>query len=129
MGASVDTSADPSQSEASPSGGAGGAAPYPDGADEIIHQPLRLRIMAVLNSLPTREPLDFTQLRASVQATAGNLGAHLGTLERAGYVEIHKDFLGKRPRTRVSISPAGRVAFARHVAYLRGVLDLASSGP
>ena len=106
---------------------AAGAAPPAagEGADEIIHQPLRLRIMAVLNSLPTREPLDFTQLRASVQATDGNLGAHLATLERAGYVEIQKDFVGKRPRTRVAISPAGRVAFARHVAYLRGVIDLA----
>jgi DNA-binding MarR family transcriptional regulator len=124
MGASVDRPTDRAQSEPR---GVRAAAPYPDGADEVIHQPLRLRIMAVLNSLTSREPLDFTQLRASVQATDGNLGAHLGTLERAGYVEIHKDFLGKRPRTRVSISPAGRVAFARHVAYLRGVIDLASS--
>jgi len=99
--------------------------PVPQGADETIHQPLRLRIMAVLNSLPSSEPLDFTQLRSSVQATDGNLGAHLTTLERAGYVEIHKDFVGRRPRTRVTISPAGRVAFARHVAYLRGVIDLA----
>jgi DNA-binding MarR family transcriptional regulator len=98
-----------------------------EGADEIIHQPLRLRIMAVLNSLPAREPLDFTQLRASVNATDGNLGAHLSTLERAGYVEIQKDFVGKRPRTRVCISRAGRSAFARHVAYLRGVLDLAGA--
>lgn len=111
---------------------AAGAAPAaPEGADELIHQPLRLRIMAVLNSLPARAPLDFTQLRSSVQATDGNLGAHLSTLERAGYVEIQKDFAGKRPRTRVRISPAGRVAFARHVAYLRGVIDLAqrSGGP
>jgi DNA-binding MarR family transcriptional regulator len=96
-----------------------------DAPDELIHQPLRLRIMAVLNSMPARAPLEFTQLRASVQATDGNLGAHLGTLERAGYVEIQKDFVGKRPRTRVTISPAGRIAFARHVAYLRAVIDLA----
>src|SRR5579871_1755274 len=97
-----------------------------DGADEIIHQPLRLKIMAALNSLPGREPLDFTQLRAAVQATDGNLGSHLATLERAGYVQIHKDFVGKRPRTRVSISPAGRMAFASHVAFLRGVIDTAA---
>lgn len=126
MGASMNAPAGQAGSEP---GGAGAPALQPDGADEIIHQPLRLRIMAVLNSLPSPEPLDFTQLRASVQATDGNLGAHLGTLERAGYVEIHKDFLGKRPRTRVSISPAGRLAFSRHVAYLRGVIDLASSHP
>jgi DNA-binding MarR family transcriptional regulator len=102
-----------------------GAVQQEEGADEIIHQPLRLRIMAVLNSVPSREPLDFTQLRASVNATDGNLGAHLSTLERAGYVEIQKDFVGKRPRTRVCVSPSGRIAFARHIAYLRGVIDLA----
>lgn len=126
MSVPVNTSADRAESEETP---VAVAAARSDEADEIIHQPLRLRIMAVLNSLPTRDPLDFTQLRASVQATDGNLGAHLGTLERAGYVEIHKDFLGKRPRTRVAISPAGRQAFARHVAYLRSVIDLASSRP
>ena len=101
----------------------------PSGADEIIHQPLRLRIMAVLNSLPAREPIDFTQLRASVQATDGNLGAHLATLERAGYVQLQKDFVGKRPRTRACLTPAGRGAFARHIGYLREVIDLAQGGP
>lgn len=97
-------------------------------ADEIIHQPLRLRIMAVLNSLPPREGLEFTQLRASVQATDGNLGAHLITLERAGYVGIQKDFVGRRPRTRVTITAAGRAGFARHIDYLREVIDRAT-GP
>ena len=95
--------------------------------DDIIHQPVRLRIMATLNALAEGERLEFTRLKAIVQATDGNLGAHLTTLEHAGYVGIEKDFVAKKPRTRIAMTRAGRKAFARHVAYLRDILDGASS--
>ena len=92
-------------------------------ADEIIHQSTRLKMMSALHSLRGSERLEFTELRALVQATDGNLGTHLATLEKAGYIEIEKDFVGKKPRTRVSITRSGRRAFERHVAYLREVID------
>lgn len=79
--------------------------------------------MATLNALAEDEQLEFTRLKAILSATDGNLGAHLGTLENAGYVGIEKDFVAKKPRTRVSLTRAGRKAFARHVAYLREILD------
>ena len=91
--------------------------------DEIIHQSLRLKIMAALNALPGGEAIEFTRLRAIVGATDGNLGAHLTTLEDAAYVAIAKDFVGKKPRTRIAMTRDGRRAFARHVAYLRDILD------
>jgi DNA-binding MarR family transcriptional regulator len=93
------------------------------GPDEIIHQQVRLRIMATLNAMPEGERLEFTRLKAIVQATDGNLGAHLTTLESAGYVGIEKDFVAKKPRTRIAMTRAGRKAFARHIAYLRDILD------
>ena len=92
-------------------------------SNEIIHQSVRLKIMAALNALPGGEQLEFTRLKAIVQATDGNLGAHLVTLENANYVAIAKDFYGKKPRTRVALTRAGRKAFAEHVAYLREILD------
>jgi DNA-binding MarR family transcriptional regulator len=91
--------------------------------DEIIHQQVRLRIMAALNAVPDGERLEFMRLKAIVQATDGNLGAHLATLEGAGYVGIEKDFVAKKPRTRIAMTRAGRKAFARHVAHLRDILD------
>jgi DNA-binding MarR family transcriptional regulator len=97
-----------------------------EGPDEIIHQSLRLRIMATLNALPGGELIDFTRLRGVLGATDGNLGAHLTTLENAGYVEIQKDFAAKKPRTRVMIRPKGRRAFRRHVGYLKALLDVAA---
>ena len=91
--------------------------------DEIIHQSTRLRVMSALNALPRREMLEFKRLRVITGATDGNLGAHLTTLERAGFVRIVKDFAGRKPRTRVGITAPGRRAFQRHVTYLREVLD------
>jgi DNA-binding MarR family transcriptional regulator len=94
-----------------------------DGPDEIIHQATRLRIMSTLNALRGRDGIDFVQLRSIINATDGNLGGHLATLEKAGYVAIDKDFVGKKPRTRVSATRAGRRAFERHVEFLRDILD------
>jgi DNA-binding MarR family transcriptional regulator len=91
-------------------------------ADEIIHQSLRLRIMASLNALPPGELIEFTRLRAVLGATDGNLGAHIATLEGAEYLAVEKDFAGRKPRTRVSLTAKGRAAFGRHVAYLRMLL-------
>ena len=94
--------------------------------NEIIHQSMRLKIMSALNAMsaqPNPEALEFTRLKAIVEATDGNLGAHLLTLENAGYVLIQKDFVGKKPRTRISITRAGRHAFEQHIAYLRDILD------
>jgi DNA-binding MarR family transcriptional regulator len=97
-------------------------------ADEVIHQPVRLRIMATLSALPDGERIAFTRLKAILNATDGNLGAHLTTLENAGYVAIEKDFVAKKPRTRVAMTRAGRRAFAQHVAYLRDIIDGAGAG-
>ena len=94
-----------------------------NGPDEVIHQSMRLRIAATLNALGAREKMEFGQLKAMLEATDGNLATHLGVLEKAGYVEIEKDLVGKKPRTRVALSAQGRKALRAHVAYLRSVLD------
>jgi DNA-binding MarR family transcriptional regulator len=96
--------------------------------DEVTHQSTRLRIMSSLSALPRAERMEFTQLRALLQATQGNLGAHLATLEEAGYIAIDKDFVGKKPRTRISMTADGRKAFNAHLAYLREVVH-ALAGP
>ena len=91
--------------------------------DEVIHQPLRLKILAALKALSDGERLEFVRLKAIVKATEGNLGAHIGTLENAGYIKVEKDFHNNRPRTRVSLTRAGRRRFQEYVDYLRALLD------
>ena len=90
--------------------------------DEIIHQTLRLRIMTALHADPAT-PLDFPRLKRLVDATDGNLGSHLTTLEKAGYILIQKDFVDRKSRTQISITTTGAKAYRHHVAYLREVLD------
>jgi len=94
-----------------------------DQPDAIIHQPVRLKIMAALKALPPQEYLEFMRLKTIAAATEGNLGAHIGTLEQAGYVEVEKDFVGKRPRTRVRLTNDGRRAFDDYIHFLRAILD------
>lgn len=91
--------------------------------DEIIHQPVRLKVMAALNVLGPGETIDFPKLKSIVAATDGNLGAHISTLEKAGYVTVEKDFVGRKPRTHVRMTRSGRRAFAEHVARLREILE------
>jgi DNA-binding MarR family transcriptional regulator len=91
--------------------------------DDVIHQPVRLRVMAALTAPGVvAEGLDFTQLKKLTGATDGNLGAHLDHLARAGYVEVSKAFVGRRPRTTVRTTKEGRAAFARHVAFLKEII-------
>ena len=85
--------------------------------DDIIHQPLRLKIMAALNAMPAGTGLEFSRLKKLTGATDGNLGAHIETLSRAGYVGVAKAFVG-----RVRATAAGRGAFARHVATLQEII-------
>jgi DNA-binding MarR family transcriptional regulator len=89
--------------------------------DEVIHQPLRLRIMAALNALPVSIGLEFSRLKKLTGATDGNLGAHIETLAKAGYVAVDK-----KPQTTVIATATGRAAFARHVATLQEII--AASG-
>jgi DNA-binding MarR family transcriptional regulator len=92
--------------------------------DQTIHQPVRLKIMLALRALAERERLEFTQMKTLVGATDGNLGAHIGILEQAGYLTVEKDFVGKKPRTRLQLTKPGRRAFERYVDFLRTIVNV-----
>ena len=91
--------------------------------DEIIHQPLRLRIMAALNALPGSVGLEFSRLKKLTGATDGNLGAHIETLAKAGYITVDKAFVAKRPQTTLTATARGRTAFAQHVISLKQIIE------
>ncbi len=90
--------------------------------NEIIHQPVRLRIMAALTVLEPDKEVDFGYLRELLAVTDGNLGAHLRKLEEAGYIAVKKTFVDRRPRTFVSATVAGRAVFKAHVEALEAIL-------
>lgn len=90
--------------------------------NDLIHQPVRLRIMSALTSLEAREQVDFSFLKEKLALTDGNLGAHLRALEDAGYILVEKTFVERRPKTFVAASANGRKAFSAHVAALQTIL-------
>ena len=77
--------------------------------------------MAALNALPLGAGFKLARPKKVTGATDGNLGAHVETLSKAGYVAVEKAFVGKKPQTTVSATAAGRAAFARHVAMLQEI--------
>ena len=90
--------------------------------NETIHQPVRLRIMAVLVALEPAVEVDFSYLRGLLDVTDGNLGAHLRKLEEAGYIAVNKTFVERKPRTFVAATDVGRKVFQEHVAALESIL-------
>lgn len=82
--------------------------------------------MATLVALELDEQVDFTYLKKLLALTDGNLGAHLGKLEKADYVQLDKAFVDKKPKTFVSVTGKGRDAFKDHVAALETILKSAN---
>lgn len=93
-----------------------------DQLDPIIHQPARLQIMSALVQLPEDNRVDFSYLKDLIKLTDGNLGAHLSTLETSGYIAVTKEFVVRKPKTFISVTPKGRAAFMGHVAALKAIL-------
>jgi len=90
--------------------------------DRIIHERGRLAIMSMLAA---SAELSFTELRDTVEMTDGNLTTHVRTLQEAGYVSVAKSYRNRRPLTTVSLTPAGREAFADYVALLDRIVKQA----
>jgi DNA-binding MarR family transcriptional regulator len=95
-----------------------------DGFNDLIHQPLRLKIMATMDQLfdDPHARIDFGQLKEITGATDGNLGAHIAALEKAGYIDVEKKFIGKRPNTALRMTEEGAKAYAAHIAALRQII-------
>jgi DNA-binding transcriptional ArsR family regulator len=88
--------------------------------DRLIHEPGRLMIMSLLYVI---ESADFTFLMSQTGLTWGNLSAHMSKLEGAGYIEIEKEFKGKRPNTMLRLTGQGRDAFREYRQRIKMVLD------
>lgn len=87
--------------------------------DDTVHQRVRLGIMAILTE--AREA-DFRYLFAQLGISEGNLSSHLRVLEGAGLVNVRKSFEGRRPRTWVSLTKAGRESFQHELEVLQDLV-------
>jgi len=79
--------------------------------DKLIHEPARLIIMTQLYVV---EEADFIFLMRQTGLTWGNLSSHMSKLEEAGYIEVRKEFLDKKPHTILKLTPKGRESFREY---------------
>ncbi|MCP4452423.1 MAG: transcriptional regulator [Planctomycetes bacterium] len=97
----------------------GGDNPAP-AIDKLIHEPARFNIMAHLYVV---ESADFLFLMRQTGLTKGNLSSHMSKLEAAGYINVEKEFVNKKPHTMLSLSDQGRQAFQDYRESMKRVLD------
>jgi len=73
---------------------------------------VRLGIMSILM---VNDWVDFTEMKTLLFITDGNLASHSTALEKAEYIEVKKEFVGKKPKTSYRVTNKGRAAFNEHL--------------
>jgi DNA-binding MarR family transcriptional regulator len=84
---------------------------------------VRLGIMSILM---VNESVDFLNLKEMLQVTDGNIASHVTALEKLQYIEIKKQFIGKKPNTSYSVTNAGRKAFTEHLDALEKLIKISN---
>ena len=80
---------------------------------------VRLGIMSILL---VNESVDFNTLKELLQVTDGNIASHITALEKFNYIEIRKQFIGKKPNTSYAVTSSGKKAFAEHLDALEKLI-------
>lgn len=86
--------------------------------DDLLQNPVRFSIVAALDRAGT---LGFREVRDAVEVTDSALSKQVSLLEAAEYVTVGKGFVGKVPRTSLTLSRTGRRAWQAHLSALREI--------
>lgn len=89
--------------------------------DPLLHSQLRLAVISILMSV---DEADFVYLKEKTEATAGNLSVQIDKLSNAGYIQVKKEFVGKKTRTSCRITEQGREAFEKYIDALRSYINI-----
>ncbi len=81
---------------------------------------IRLGVMSILM---VHDWVDFGELKETLQLTDGNLASHMAALEKVGYLQVRKAFIGKRPNTAYQATKAGKLAFQQHLDALEAIIN------
>ena len=84
--------------------------------NDVVHQRVRLGILTIAHETSR---VEFGYLKSTMELTGGNLSQHLSVLEEAGFISIEKGYEGKRARTWIAITKAGRLELREEVKQLK----------
>ena len=90
------------------------------GLNKAFESRVRLGIMSILM---VNETVDFASIKEQLQLTDGNIASHITALEKLDYIQITKQFIGKKPNTSYSATPAGKKAFSEHLDALEKLIS------
>ncbi len=95
-----------------------GAGSAPD-LDRLIHERIRL---GIVSALAVNEFLTFTELKALLRTTDGNLSVHARKLEEAAYISCTKYFEDRMPKTEYRLTDTGRRALEHYLDHMEGLI-------
>lgn len=79
--------------------------------------------MGIMSILMVNDFVDFGTLKEQLQVTDGNLASHINALEKLKYIEIRKQFVGKKPNTSFAVTAVGKTAFIQHLNALEKLIN------
>jgi DNA-binding MarR family transcriptional regulator len=82
---------------------------------------IRLGIMSIL---AVNEKVEFSVLKEMLELTDGNLASHISALEKLKYIDVTKQFIGKKPNTSYILTDEGRKAFNHHLNALENLIKM-----
>ncbi len=85
----------------------------------LLHSELRLAVISLLIGI---EEADFQYIKEQTGATSGNLSVQIDKLYQAGYIDVEKGYVGRKPRTTCRITQEGITAFEDYVKALKSYL-------
>ncbi len=88
--------------------------------DVRIHEPARLRVLALLSTV---DEADFMYVLRQTGLSKGNLSVQMSRLEEYGFVQVVRTLDGRRPRTTYLLSTEGRRALREYRRTLQTLLD------
>ena len=59
--------------------------------------------------------VSYRDIKNLLEVTDGNLASHIQALEKISFLEIKKQFIGKKPLTTYKVTKTGRKAFEEHI--------------
>jgi len=92
---------------------------YIQDLNKAFENRIRLGIMSVLM---VNDWVEFSTLKEMLDITDGNLASHISALEKIEYVEVKKQFIGKKPNTTYAVTKLGKKAFNEHLDVLEKLL-------
>jgi DNA-binding MarR family transcriptional regulator len=90
-----------------------------NGLDDVVHQRVRLGILTIAHEA---RRVEFGFLRTTLDLTVGNLSQHLTVLEKASLIKIEKGYEGRRGRTWIHLTAAGKKALRDEISRLKELI-------